>query len=265
VKSNIAVDLPEDQRISDEDILNNINTFMFAGSDTSSLTLTWTLHLLATHPDIQDRLRKELLIAFPDQIADVSNLNEDEIQSINEILSHLPLLDNVIKECVRLIPPVHSSIRVAMQDDEIPTMYPVKLADGTEDTKRSVKISKGSFVHVAVEAFNLDKEFWGPDAWEFKLGQLPARNSMLLTGLYSPDRWDDQPESAKQLPGLYNNTLTFSAGPRVSLPLCLIALQKRLTVPSSPALACVSRSLKSRLSCTFSSLTLFSSPPKTRS
>ncbi|KAH6914090.1 cytochrome-450 hydroxylase [Coprinopsis sp. MPI-PUGE-AT-0042] len=197
LKSNVAVDLPEDQRMSDEDILNNINTFMFAGSDTSSLTLTWTLYLLATHSDIQDRLRKELLTAFPDQIADVSTLNEDEIQSIHEILAHLPLLDNVIKESIRMTPPIHSSIRVATQDDEIPTTYPVKLADGTEDTKRGVKISKGSFVHVAVEGFNLDKEFWGPDAWEF-----------------NPDRWDDQPESAKQLPGLYNNTLTFSAGPR---------------------------------------------------
>jgi hypothetical protein len=31
----------------------------------------------------------------------------------------------------------------------------------------------------------------------------------------SPDRWDNLPEAVTSLPGLYANTLTFSAGPRV--------------------------------------------------
>lgn len=168
MKSNVAVDLPVDQRISDEDILNNINTFMFAGSDTSSLTVTWALYLLAQKPEFQDRLRAELLEAFPDQKLDISHLTEEEILSMYDIIGNLPLLNNVVRECIRVLPPVHSSIRVATRDDEIPTGYPVKLADGSIDTKQSVKISKGSFVHIAVEGFNLDKEFWGPDAWEFK-------------------------------------------------------------------------------------------------
>ena len=33
--------------------------------------------------------------------------------------------------------------------------------------------------------------------------------------LHSPDRWDNLPEAVKSLPGIYANTLTFSAGPRV--------------------------------------------------
>ena len=33
--------------------------------------------------------------------------------------------------------------------------------------------------------------------------------------LLSPDRWDNLPEAVKSLPGVYANTLTFSAGPRV--------------------------------------------------
>ena len=53
VKANMASDLPTDQRISDDDILHNINTFLFAGSDTSSLSLTWALLLLAQNSDIQ--------------------------------------------------------------------------------------------------------------------------------------------------------------------------------------------------------------------
>lgn len=85
-------------------------------------------------------------------------------------LSNLPYLHNVIRESMRLIPPVHSSIRVATQDDEVPTLYPVHKRDGTVDEgKRSVTVPKGSFVHIAVEGFSLDKEIWGEDAWEFKL------------------------------------------------------------------------------------------------
>jgi hypothetical protein len=34
--------------------------------------------------------------------------------------------------------------------------------------KSTVTVPKGSFVHVAVEGFNLDKSFWGDDAWQFQ-------------------------------------------------------------------------------------------------
>ncbi|KAF8973329.1 cytochrome-450 hydroxylase [Flammula alnicola] len=196
LKANVATDLPTDQRISDADILHNINTFMFAGSDTSSLSLTWTLLLLAQNPTMQDRLRTELLSVLPS--ASLSHLTEDEIHSLSAIISNLPYLHNVIRESIRLIPPVHSSIRVATEDDEIPTSYPVHCLDGTILSQKStVTVPKGSFVHVAVEGFNLDKSIWGDDAWAFQ-----------------PDRWDHLPEGASQLPGLFSNTLTFSAGPR---------------------------------------------------
>ncbi|CAA7263202.1 unnamed protein product [Cyclocybe aegerita] len=198
LKSNIATDLPPDQRISDADILHNINTFMFAGSDTSSLSLTWTLLLLAQNPAIQDRLHAELLSISPVSSGSLADLTEDEIQSLYTTISNLPYLHNVIRESIRLIPPVHSSIRVATQDDEVPTSYPVHKRDGTIiDRPTTVSVPKGSFVHVAVEGFQLDKEFWGEDAWQFL-----------------PDRWDRLPEVAAELPGLFSNTLAFSAGPR---------------------------------------------------
>lgn len=168
MKSNLATDLPPEDRISDEDILHNINTFMFAGSDTSSLSMTWTLLLLAQNPAVQTRLRTELLSATP-MLGNLHSLTEDEVQSLYSVVSNLPYLHNVACESLRLIPPLHSSIRVATQDDVIPTIHPVHAYDGTiVEGQRSVTISKGSFVHVAVEGFNLDKAIWGPDAWEFK-------------------------------------------------------------------------------------------------
>lgn len=169
VKANASTDLQPEDRISDEDILNNINTMMFAGSDTSSLTMTWTLFLLARHPTIQTRLRAELLSIAPASSPDLSTLTEDEIQSLHAAIADLPFLHNVTRESLRLISPIHSSLRVAMQDDVIPTQYSLRNRDGTiEETKHSIVIPKGTFVHVPVEAFHLDKSIWGPDAWEFK-------------------------------------------------------------------------------------------------
>ncbi|KAJ7497201.1 cytochrome P450 [Mycena latifolia] len=198
LKSNAATDLPPEHRISDDDILNNINTFMFAGSDTSSLSMTWTLLLLAQNPDIQDRLRTELLSIAPEFPRTLSDLSEDEIQSLHTALSGLPLLHNVTRESLRLIPPLHSTLRVATQDDEIPTLYPVHNRDGTvNEEKRSFTVPKGTFIHVSMEAFNVDKSIWGDDAWDF-----------------NPDRWDNLPEAVQHYPWHFSNILSFSAGPR---------------------------------------------------
>ena len=169
VKSNQSIEIAPNQRISDEDILNNINTFMFAGSDTTSLSITWTLLILAIYPEIQTKLRNECLPILPS--ASLESLSQEQTESLYALISELPYLDNVVRETLRLIPPLHSSIRVATQDDEIPTSSPIKLRmpDGTvyEET-RPVKIAKGSFIHIPVEAFNLDKEVWGESAWAFK-------------------------------------------------------------------------------------------------
>ncbi|KAG8906601.1 hypothetical protein FRC01_007948, partial [Tulasnella sp. 417] len=190
IKSNLSNTNPE-QRITDEDIMDQINTFFFAGSDTTSLALAWTFLLLCEKPQYQTRLREEILAVYTPPEGD----EEPDYALDFNVIDNLPFLDKVTKESLRLIPPVHSSIRVALQDDVIPTKYPVKLADGTET--HGVKIGKGQFVHVPMEGFNLDKTVWGDDAWEFR-----------------PERWDNLPELVKEQPGLWQNILTFSSGPR---------------------------------------------------
>lgn len=210
LKSNSSIDIPPEQRISDQDILHNINTFMFAGTDTTSLALTWILYLCAVYPDVQDRLRTELLPVLPP--APVESLTEDEIQSLYASVAELPYLENVIREAMRLIPPVHSSIRVATKDDMVPVSTPIKrkAADGviTEEAVSQIFVPKGTFIHVPIEGFNLDKGFWGPTAWGF-----------------NPDRWNDLPEPVKAIPGLYNHLLTFSAGPRACIGTRMSAIE----------------------------------------
>ncbi|THH05278.1 hypothetical protein EW145_g4912 [Phellinidium pouzarii] len=195
IKSNLSKDITPSQRISDEDLLANVNTFFFAGSDTTSLALTWVLFLLAADPAIQDRLRAEVR-EFSASFPILPSISEkDAWQEIWVGLDDLPYLNNVIRETLRIIPPVHSSIRVATQDDEIPTSEAIKMRDGS--VKYGVKIRKGQFVHVPVESMNVDKEVWGEDAW-----------------MFNPDRWDNLPAAVLEQPGLYNHILSFSAGPR---------------------------------------------------
>ncbi|KAG8895510.1 hypothetical protein FRB99_000505 [Tulasnella sp. 403] len=190
IKSNLSNTIPE-QQITDADIMDQINTFFFAGSDTTSLALAWTFLLLAEHPDMQTQLREEILASSGGH----GHEDDGEYELDFNVIDNLPYLEKVVKESLRLIPPVHSSIRVALQDDVIPTQYPVKMTDGSE--RYSIPIQKGQYVHVPMEGFNLDKNVWGEDAWEFK-----------------PDRWDHLPEAVKSQPGLYQNIMTFSAGPR---------------------------------------------------
>jgi cytochrome P450 len=124
---------------------------MFAGFDTTSLAITWML-LLAKHPEIQNRLRGELLgMARPE------HLGEEALLTLYQELAVSPLLDKVCRESLRIVPPVHSSPRVATQNDVLP------VSNGSED----IHNHKGTFVHVPIGAINLDREIWGKDAWSF--------------------------------------------------------------------------------------------------
>lgn len=63
-------------------------TLIFAGLDTTSGALNRVFHLLAQHPQIQEKLRAELLAADED-------LNHDKLVA-------LPYLDAVVRESLRL-------------------------------------------------------------------------------------------------------------------------------------------------------------------
>ncbi|KAI0035888.1 cytochrome P450 [Vararia minispora EC-137] len=190
LRSNASIDIPPEQRISDDDIMHTINTFLFAGMDTTSLALTWAIVLLAKHQDLQKRLRGELF-----EVERPADMSDELAQDFWKALNNLPFLDHVCRETLRLMAPVHTLLRAAMADDVIPTMKPFVGSDGK--THEHFTIREGTIVHIPVEGINLDKKFWGEDAWKF-----------------NPDRWSCLPESVASLSGIYANTLTFSAGPR---------------------------------------------------
>jgi len=87
---------------SDHEITGLLLAALFAGRDTSSATAAWTLIELARHPDIQSQVAAELAAARSSFTAD----RGDE-----HVISAVPLLDYVIKEVLRLHPPLFILLR----------------------------------------------------------------------------------------------------------------------------------------------------------
>ncbi|KAJ7209907.1 cytochrome P450 [Mycena rebaudengoi] len=180
IKANMVSDLPDNQRLSDDEVIAQVPTFVIAGHENTSTGTAWALHALSLNHEIQDKLRQELLSARSE------SPNYDELNS-------LPYLENVVRETMRLYPPVEHTGRMAMADDILPLSEP--FVDKKGRVHEGIPIRKGQMIHIPLRAVNVDKALWGDDAEEFK-----------------PDRWDNLPKAVSSIPSVYANTFTFYAG-----------------------------------------------------
>ncbi|KAJ3479121.1 hypothetical protein NLI96_g9286 [Meripilus lineatus] len=185
IKANIANDLPENQRLSDDEVIAQIPTFIIAGHETSASAVTWCLFALSINVNIQDKLRKELRAV------------STETPTMDELMA-LPYLDCVLRETLRLYPPVATSARQAMKDDVIPLNKPY--VDTQGNISDSIQIRAGDHIIIPIAAINQMKEIWGDDAEEFR-----------------PERWDSPPSAATGIPGVWGNVLSFLGGPRACI------------------------------------------------
>ncbi|KAK3836239.1 MAG: cytochrome P450 [Linnemannia gamsii] len=134
-------------KLTDEDLKEQIKTFIFAGHETTSGAVTWMLHILSTHPDVQRKMRQEML----EHIGRPTDNNFKTFLSYDS-LHALPYLNVCVKEILRIIPPVHATSRVAAQDDVILGYH----------------IPKGTEIYLAPATLHKLKSVWGEDAEEFK-------------------------------------------------------------------------------------------------
>ncbi|KAG6820051.1 hypothetical protein H0H93_006066 [Arthromyces matolae] len=185
VNSNMATDIPEHQRMTDEDVLAQIPTFLVAGHETTSTGTTWALYALTQDKTIQNKLREELLAVETD------NPTMDQLNA-------LPYLDMVVRETLRVHCPVPSTIRISIKDDVVPLGQPITDLKGV--VRDSIHISKGQMLFIPILAINRDPSIWGEDAAEFR-----------------PERWEHVPDAAASVPGIWGNMLTFLGGPRACI------------------------------------------------
>tara|TARA_R110002110_G_scaffold20312_56_gene82611 strand:- start:4915 stop:6267 length:1353 start_codon:yes stop_codon:yes gene_type:complete len=84
------------ERFSADEMVDQVAIFFLAGHETSASALAWTLYLVATHPDWQDRLAAEA------QVMDTCDF---------AVMSKLRLSRDVFREALRLYPPVPMMVR----------------------------------------------------------------------------------------------------------------------------------------------------------
>ncbi|KAJ7891297.1 cytochrome P450 [Mycena olivaceomarginata] len=183
VRANTSKDLPASQRLSDEDVLAQVPTFLVAGHETTSTATTWALFALTQNLAAQTRLRNELLTVATDE------------PTMDE-LNALPYLDCVVRETLRIHAPVPATMRVATQDDIVPLAQPFTDIYGT--VHETLKVTKGQTIMIPILTMNRDPAIWGPDSMEF-----------------IPERWESEISNA--LPGVWGHMLSFLGGPRACI------------------------------------------------
>jgi long-subunit acyl-CoA synthetase (AMP-forming)/cytochrome P450 len=102
-----AHDEQTDQVMDDEQLKDELMMLLVMGHMTTAMAITWTWHLLARHPDVDDRVRSEIAAvvgARPPELRDVAGLTYTR---------------RVIEETLRLYPPSWVLSRIAREDDEI--------------------------------------------------------------------------------------------------------------------------------------------------
>ncbi|XP_075168008.1 putative cytochrome P450 4d14 [Haematobia irritans] len=98
------------QPLSNEDIREEVDTFMFEGHDTTTSGISYTCYLLARHPEVQRKVLQEIQEVLGDDMGKPMTMQH---------LQELKYLDCVIKESLRLYPPVPMIGRLVEKDIEL--------------------------------------------------------------------------------------------------------------------------------------------------
>jgi cytochrome P450 len=155
------------QQMDDKLLRDEVATLMLAGHETTANALSWTLMLLAQHPESRQKLATELQQVLQGRLPSIEDLGK------------LTYTNQVVKESMRLYPPVAIFGREAARDTTI----------------GDYEIPQGTVVTISQWVMHRHpKYFANPDAFE-------------------PERWTENFE--KQLPrGVY---IPFGDGPRVCI------------------------------------------------
>ncbi|KAL4577853.1 hypothetical protein LXL04_013967 [Taraxacum kok-saghyz] len=122
-----------------DEIIEECKLFYFAGQETTSSLLVWTMVLLSKHQEWQSRAREEVLNVIGDKKMDLDGLN------------HLKVVNMIFLEVLRLYPPIVGLARKVDKDI----------------TLGGFSLPSGVLIGLPVINIHYDEENWGSDAKKF--------------------------------------------------------------------------------------------------
>ncbi|XP_045786484.1 cytochrome P450 86A1-like [Trifolium pratense] len=171
-----------------------ILSFILAGRDTSSVALSWFFWLILNHPNVEEKIIKELTTVLEEtRGSERQRWTEDPID-FGEA-DQLVYLKAALAETLRLYPSVPQDFKQAVADDVLP--------DGTV-------IPAGTTVTYSIYSVGRLETIWGNDCLEFK-----------------PERWISVRGDRFEPPKNGFMFMAFNAGPRICLGKDLAYLQMK--------------------------------------
>nr|AID54868.1 cytochrome P450 CYP341B2 [Helicoverpa armigera] len=132
-----------DRGYSDLELQEETLVIVVAGTDTSAVGVSFAVMMLARHPDVQEMVYRELYEVFGD--SDRLITPED--------LPRLKYLDAVVRETLRLYPPVPVVVRKIEKDVQLPS---------------GVTLVEGCGVLAHIWGTQRNPRYWGDDAEQFR-------------------------------------------------------------------------------------------------
>lgn len=155
-----------------DELIDHIMLFLTAGHETITTAFEWTMYELGRRSEMQRRLRKEIKDALGPALTGTVELGSR--------VQKLPYLNAFCNEIIRCYPLIPLTIKVAEKSTAIFGEH----------------IPEGTAILFAAEAFNHDKELWGPDAH-----------------IFNPDRWLEAGMANSGGASSSYAMLSFGAGP----------------------------------------------------
>ncbi|KAJ7749821.1 cytochrome P450 [Mycena maculata] len=193
-----------DGGVTDQEIGVHLRTILFAGQDTTGVTLGWILYKLAQMPGFQQDLRQEIQLSNLTESSDYNNM-----PFLNAIIN--ARTQAIDTEALRMYCAFPLSERTVTEDCVLPLSRPITTITGAQIS--AIPVRKGQCLYLAIASFNRLNSIWGPDAEEFR-----------------PSRWFDKPPRTGISLGPHPSGLAFLGGPGVCLGWRLAILELQVLV-----------------------------------
>lgn len=152
-KIMVTVDPVTGERFDTQEMVDQVAIFFLAGHETSASALGWALYLLATHPEVQERVAAEVGGMEPEFAA----------------LSRLRLTRDVFREALRLYPPVPMMVRETVKPEVL----------RGRAVKRGAQVVLSSWHLGRHERIWDDPDGFDPDRWGREATKQAARDGWL--------------------------------------------------------------------------------------